>query len=168
MGDFIHRLVERVEPHVRGTALAAGMFRPNIVRFPEGGFFDLVAIPLNSRREQRAMDSGLALASSSFVVVTPEDVYVFDGWLLQWKGVRLVLQHRRDDLVVRPVPLAQPRPPAEAWPQCRETAALRIEDGAGHALAELEPWGWGPEVKNVFRVLTGYEGWPPETGETTD
>ncbi len=136
-----------------------------MVRLPEFSIFGLVGIPINWRREKRAMDAGLALALQSLVVVTLAEVYVFDAWLLGFKGVRLLLRHGRDDLVAKPIRLAHPLPPAGASPELRRRATLRLEDGGGHALAELAPRGWGADVKSVFRVLTGSEGWPPQASE---
>ncbi len=161
----MHRLVKRVEDHVAGAPLAAGAFEPNIVRLPEFGIVGLIGMPVNWRREQRALDAGVGLAPSSLVVVTQEEVYVFDAWLLSWGGVRVLLQHARDELVARPVALAEPRPPAEAALNPPERAALRLEDRSGDCLAELAPQGWGNDVKGVFKALTGDEGWPKLAGK---
>jgi len=156
----MHRLTRRVKDHVRGAPVAAGAFQPNFARAPELGIFGLVGIPLNWRREQRALDTGLGLAPSTLVVVTREEVCVFDAWLLAWGGVRMLLEHPRHDLVAEPASLAQP-PPIGVLPAYARRAALRLTNRTGNVIAELEPQGWGDDVKAVFKELTGQEGWPP-------
>jgi len=164
----MHRLVRRVEAQLRSPPIASGAFEPNFVRLPEYGIFGLIGMPLNWRREQRTLDAGLGLASSSLVVVTLERLYVFDAWLLSWGGVRLLLDQPRDGLVATAVPLAQPRPAAESSPQFAGRAALKIENGTRECLAELAPQGWGDDVKAVFKVLTGREGLAVTTSEDGD
>jgi hypothetical protein len=160
MGRRVQELVERVEASVRGAPLAAGLFRPNFGKLEEVGLLGLVGLPVNRRRERRAIETGVGLAIHSLLVVTHQEVLVFDAFMLQWQAVRLLLQHDRDDLVARPVPLVPVPALLRPFPQTPERAALRLENTDGPCLAEMAPEAWDEEEKGVFKALTGHAGWP--------
>lgn len=156
----IQRLTGLAAPLVSGPPVAAGRFEPNIARWTPYGLFAPIAVAVNWRRERQALDSGLALAPHSFVLVTTDEVDVFDGTLLRFKAFRQLLRQPRHDLVARAVARPKAAPPEARsadyyWP------ALRLEDRAGRPLAELAPKYWQDDEKAVFRELTGYPGWPP-------
>ncbi len=137
------------------------MFEPNVVRVGGAGIL-MLAIPFDWRRQDRAITAGVGLAPKTLLVVTAHDVYAFDAGLLSWKVVRDIAVWAREDLVARAVPLPGPHPPRWAEIAYRPHPALRLENRAGEREAEIRPIGWGGDAKEVFRVLTGFPGWPVE------
>jgi hypothetical protein len=135
------------------------MFEPNVMRVGGAGFM-MLAIPFDWRRQDRAITAGVGLAPKTLLVVTANDVYGFDAGLLGWNVVREIAVWARKDIVARAVPLPGPHPPRWADLAYRPHPALRLENRVGVTEAEIRPIGWGDDAKEVFRVLTGFPGWP--------
>lgn len=159
MGRTIHRLVGRVAAALPGVPLAAAVFEPNVVRVGGPGVM-ILAIPFDWRRQDRAIRAGLGLAPTSLLVVTASEVHAFDAGLLSWRLIREITRWSRVDLLARAVPLPGPHPPRWAEIARRPAPALRLESRTGGNDAEIRPVGWGADAKEVFRVLTGFPGWP--------
>jgi hypothetical protein len=149
----IHRLAAKVAPHVSGMAVAAAVFRPNVVQAYMAGPFMLLAQIGNWRREDRAILDDGGLAPTTLLVVTAHDVYAFDAGLLAWNAVRKIAHWPRADLVAQAVPIAGPAPPAWTVGRFRPPPSLRLENRAGELLAELAPFAWNAAAKRVFAEL---------------
>ncbi|MGH9225542.1 MAG: hypothetical protein ACRD2W_17545 [Acidimicrobiales bacterium] len=157
----VHRWAARAAPYVRGPVGAAARFEPNVVIAAGGGLAAFNAL-FDERRRRKAIDAGIGIAPNSLVVVTTEEVAIFDATLLRWWGFREpAVRWSRADVVARPVPLARAynplRPPdadRRPWP------ALALEDRAGTLVAELQPSGWNATHRRVFEVLTNSDDYP--------
>jgi hypothetical protein len=150
-----------VAAEIHGVPVAAALFEPNVISTAGPGLM-MLAIPFDWRRQDRAIRSGAGLAPTTLLVVTARNVYAFDAGLLSWNVVREIAVWARDDLVARAVSLPAPHPPRWAELPYRPHPALRLENRAGAAEAEVRPIWWGDDAKEVFRVLTGFPGWPPD------
>ena len=135
--------------------VAAGLFEPNIVRLGGTGGLGGTLLIIDWVRVRKAIRRDDALADRSIVVVTPRDIYAFNGALLRLRRARQLARWRRADVTAHVVHPTGPLPPAWVESGYTPLPALRVMTRSGVRLAEVKPVAWDGGVRGVFQELTG-------------